>query len=760
MVKRPKLIVDGQLFQTPAWHRGMGKYSLALLDALFKLGLNDKYEAVEVILNKNLVAEQESIDTLYAMFEAINFVSLDLEVPAHHKAIKDLRIKNRLTIEDFIGDQEHDFLILSLFIDEACVVFSESAQNKMLLFYDLIPFLYHERYKNRIDFEGYLDHFKTIFEASQIFTISQTVANDMEVFLGISKDKLHNIDGASIDRSKLTTKKPKIKLDSKFILMPSGDELRKNNLRAVKGFEEFNSSNGNEYKLVLTSRFSDYTINELQSYSDNLIFTGNIPEEELQWLYLNAELTLFASEYEGLGLPILEAASVGNTIACSDIPVFREISEQGLYFFDYLDTTSIARTIVKALSKDNWEEKNKHYPDILKKYTWHNSAAKFLSAIDSPLTAPISAEAKPKIAVLTPHPAGFSAIGKVVAECHDAFSRYFEIDYYYDYGAYHRAVRPDYLSHIASTYEAATFNAKSYEGYDAVIYHIGNSDYHLDSIKSALHLPGLVILHDTYLNGAFEVLEKAGYIAKDRLQLEKILNKLDRKKLGEYLTTIVNNQLAVITHSEYASTAVKSVLENDVIVKKVNLPVATPSSVKEYVTGGLQIGLAGIIADVKGLSIIEQLASSDLYKDCVINIFGFNFAKPEVIEQFKKWSHVRIHPNPTDFEFQTKLAKLDLLINYRMEYRGETSLTALEAMRYGVPVIVKGDTGWYSELPSTAVLKADSVEEAIMKVSEAFYGLELRKKTGHQARQETKNNFTHELYARDICALIKHCTQN
>lgn len=760
MIKRPKLIVDGQLFQTPAWHRGMGKYSLALLDALFKLGLNDRYDEVEVVLNKNLAAEKESLDTLSAMFDTVNFVFLDLEVPAPHKAIKDLRTRNKLAIEGFTGDQDHDFLILSLFIDEACVVFSDSAEKKMLLFYDLIPFLYHERYKNRIDFEGYLDHFKTIFEATQVFTISQTVADDMEVFLGISKDKLHNIDGASIDRAKLTAKKPQIKLDSKYILMPSGDELRKNNLRAVKGFEEFNSSNGNEYKLVLTSRFSDYTINELRSYSDNLIFTGNIPEEELQWLYLNAELTLFASEYEGLGLPILEAASVGNTIACSDIPVFREISKEGLYFFDYLDTTSIARTIVKALSKDKWEEKKKHYPGILKKYTWHNSATKFLEGIDSHPSAPINADAKLKIAVLTPHPAGYSAIGKVVAECHDAFSRYFEIDYYYDYGVYHRAVRPDYLSHIAPTYEAATFNARSYEGYDAVIYHIGNSDYHLDSIKSALHLPGFVILHDTYLHGAFEVLEKAGYIRKDRLQLEKILNKLDSKKLGEYLTTIVNNQRAVITHSDYASKAVKSVLADDVTVKKVNLPVATPSSEKEFTTGGLQIGLAGIIADVKGLSIIEQLASSDLYKDCVINIFGFNFAKPEVIEQFKKWSHVRIHSNPTDFEFQTKLANLDLLVNYRMEYRGETSLTALEAMRYGVPVIVKGDIGWYSELPDSAVLKAASVEEAIMKVSEAFHGLELRKKTGHRAQQETKNNFTHELYAKEIYALINQRQQD
>jgi glycosyltransferase involved in cell wall biosynthesis len=747
-----RLVIDGQVFQTAAWYRGMGKYSLSLLEALIKNGLAKKYEKIELLLNANIQAEPGSIETLKKMFDNLEFLNIKLEVPSPGKEIKEIRDNNKQALLGALGEEPYDFLILSLFIDEACIVFPDNASNKMLLFYDLIPFLYHERYKNRINFSGYLDHFKTIYEAEQIFTISQTVANDLEVFLGIPKDVLVNIDGASIDRSKLTAQKPNIDIPEKFILMPSGDELRKNNLRAVKGFEEFNSSNGNEYKLVLTSRFSEYTVEELNSFSQNLIFTGNIPEEELQWLYLNADLLLFASEYEGLGLPVLEAASVNKKIACSDIPVFKEISAEALYFFDHLDTSSIARTIVKALSSSEWLEKNKSYPAILNKYTWSNSADKFLRGIKQPVQ--IDHHNKPRIALLTPHPAGFSAIGKVVAECHYTFNKYFNIDYYYDYGAFHREVRPDYLSHVANTYEATHFNATQYREYDAVVYHIGNSDYHLDSIKSALHLPGVVILHDTFLSGAFESMERAGYITKDRLNLEVKLNDMDKKHLGEYLTSIMNNQNVIITHSEYAAEAVNNVLESKIPVKKVNLPVATPVKIEDTQSHGLQIGLAGIIADVKGLSIIEQLASSELYKDCVINIFGFNFAKPEVMQQFKRWSHVKIHPNPSDFEFQTKLAKLDVLVNYRMEYRGETSLTALEAMRYGVPVVVKGDIGWYSEIPEGTVLKADTVEDAVAKVADAIEDAGLRRRVGTAARTETLRHFSHDEYARSILGLI------
>jgi len=749
-----RLIIDGQVFQTMAWHRGMGKYSFALLEALFDGGITKQYKEIELVLNANIKAEPGSIETLKRRFSNLKFTSLNLEVTSSDKSIKDLQTINKQRITESLDGTPFDYLILSLFIDEACIVFPENASNKLLLFYDLIPFLYHERYRNRIDFSGYLDHFRTIYEADKIFTISQTVANDLEVFLGISEGKLVNIDGASINRADITSKKPDINLPEKFILMPSGDELRKNNLRAVKGFEEFNSSNGNEYKLLLTSYFSDYTTEELKSYSDNLIFTGNIPEAELQWLYLHAELLLFASEYEGLGLPVLEAISAGQKVACSDISVFKEISPDGLYFFDHLDTSSIARTIVKALALHGWHDKKKTYPAILKKYTWGNSASTLITTLKSLAQEKATPLAKPKVAVLTPHPAGFSAIGKVVAECHDEFSKYFELDYYYDYGAYHREVRPDYLSHIAQTYDATEFNAKIYADYDAVIYHIGNSDYHLDSIKCALHMPGYVILHDTFLSGAFETMERAGYITKDRLALEMMLNELDKTKLGEYLTTIVNNQLGVITHSKYAAKAVKSVLEVNVPVHKINLPVSTPTKIKDIETLGLQIGLAGIIADVKGLSIIEELASSELYKECVINIFGFNFAKPEVTKQFRKWAHVKIYPNPSDFEFQTKLAKLDVLLNYRMEYRGETSLTALEAMRYGVPVVIKGDSGWYSELPDNIVLKATSIEETIQRVAEAIKSPALRKGIGEKARCELLQKYSHDQYAKGILSFL------
>ena len=743
--KKNKLFIDGQVFQTDAWNRGMGKYSLGLLSTVHD-SLKKNYSHIYIITNDGLPLKNGVKKSLMSACPSAEIISLSLQRPSSKKTVKNLQPINQDILDEYIDShaagQKVDFLLLCLFLDEACAVFPSKTTN-YLLFYDLIPYLYHDRYRSRINFSDYLQHFKTIYEADKIFTISQTVSDDMEIYLGINRKRLVNIDGASIDRSKVNAKKPSFDIPEKFILMPSGDELRKNNLRAARGFELFNKTHNDKYKLIVTSRFSDHSRDEMKKYSESIIFTGNIPEEELQWLYENSELVLFASEYEGLGLPILEAMTVKKKITCSNIPVFREISEDALFFFDHLNPDSIANTLDSSLLATDWSAKEVLYKDILAKYSWQKTGEKFIDGIKK--ISKYSDNTKERIAILTPHPEGFSAIGKVVAESHEALSELYDIDYYFDYGIYHRPVRPDFLSSLSPCYDATEFNASRYADYDAVVYHIGNSDYHLESIKNALHLPGVIILHDTNLEGAFQSLERSGYITEQRKDLEVQLNKINKSKNSSFLTSVVNNQLGVIAHSKYAARAVSGILTSDVNVCSSNLPVSSPILLKSK-NEIFKIGLAGIIADVKGLEVIEQIASDDRFVDCEINIFGHNFAKPDVVDQFKKWSNVHVIPNPTDFEFQTKLSSLDALVNYRLEYRGETSLTVLEAMRYGVAAIVR-DIGWYSELPDDCVVKVRSIQETIdalstLKEDKVYLG-----KVQVNAKRLIEKDFTHTQYA-------------
>lgn len=753
------LVIDCQLFQTDAWHRGMGKYSLSLLTELVKGKLH--HTNVILLLNNSIESDPEMLASLRKVCPDAQQVQLELLVPGSRRKNIDIEHHNKQVIGNYIDTLETstpvDFLILSLFLSQAFIVFPDNAR-KLIIFYDLIPYLFENRYKERINYDDYLVHFRTIFEADMIYAISQTIADDMMVYLGIPASKLQNIDGASIDRSHLTAKKPSIAVPDKFILMPTGDELRKNNLNAVKGFTEFNQQHNNEYALIITSTFGDASRQELEIYSDKLLFSGNIPGAELQYLYEKADFVFFPSEYEGLGLPILEAMSVDKKIACSNIPVFKEISEDAFYYFDPTDPASIAEVLAETVSAPEWKQKKVQYKGILKNYTWESSAQKFIDGYKKLNTAPIKqAEVKkPRVAVFTPHPSGYSAIGKVVAECHATFSEVFDIDYYYDYTPATTAhVRPDYLSHIANCYEASEFTINSYRDYDAVIYHIGNSDYHLNTIKNALYLPGYVILHDTHLGGAFGELQRHGSITPERLKIEELLNKKNKQGTSSFLTSLVNNQLGVITHSQYADKAAQHILAAPVATTKVNLPVATPQlRHQDTITENLQIGLAGILADVKGLPLIEQLATHPDFAHCTFNIFGFSFVKPETLEKLAYLENVRIFTDPSDFEFQTRLSQLDVLINYRLEYRGETSLTVLESMRYGVVPIVR-NIGWYGELPSTTAVHVSTEEELSSRLHELVDNKQFRTEHQTASKAYVSTEFTHTQYASRLAAFIE-----
>lgn len=768
-------IIDGQVFQSAAWHRGMGKYSYELLKHLIPKSLEEKGD-VEIIFTTKLPVP-EDVEALLAEYKKVRRLELDLALPKEPRTernVQDIRVANKQVLNNHYRSDSYseygsaNFLILSVYLDEVCSVFPDDIDNKLLVYYDSIPYLYHERYGQ---FQGFFDHFylphtATVYEADKLLTISGTVANDLKIFFGIPDRKLLNIDGAYIAKPKTDPIKPGILGEvTDFILMPSGQELRKNNLRAIRAFRSYVNATKSKTKLVITSFFSDEVRKELEMIGGgSVIFTGNVSNEEMAWLYENNKAILFASEYEGLGLPVLEAVNDNKIVLCSDIPVFKEISEDAFFYFDPLDEDDIKQTLIDTLPviEKVANSKTKHYASIRKKYTWERSAGLVAEALEAKKSQMVNE--RKKIAILCPDPSGFSAIGKVVAESHPTYSDYFDIDYYFDRGPGHREVRPNLLKYAAAHYQAAEFNQSKYDQYEGVIYHIGNSEYHLETIRAALTMPGYAILHDTHLDGAYANLVEAGYITAERLELESCIDEAILQESGldhldaSKLASVVNNQKAIITHSQYALKAVSQLIVegNTVRMTQLNLPVDTTSQIKER--SQLQrpvIALAGIIAGIKGINIIESIAQNPKFAHCLVKIFGFSFAEPESIERLSLLPNVEIASNPSDFQFQRNMSTVDILVNVRKHYHGETSLTTLEAMRYGVAVVVK-KVGWYDELPENAVRKVENEDQVEEVLSDLLSNTANLSKINRNALDLIVKEFNHDQYAKGMYDIVSH----
>jgi glycosyltransferase involved in cell wall biosynthesis len=86
---------------------------------------------------------------------------------------------------------------------------------------------------------------------------------------------------------------------------------------------------------------------DLLGLADRVCFLGSVPEKDLPALYSGALAFVFPSQYEGFGLPPLEAMACGVPVACSDIPSLRETAGDAALFFNLKDPAAIAAAIEK-----------------------------------------------------------------------------------------------------------------------------------------------------------------------------------------------------------------------------------------------------------------------------------------------------------------------------------------------------------------------------------------------------------------------------
>lgn len=745
------LIVDAQILQSAARRRGIGRYSENLLSAIIA---NGSYDSVKLIFSKRTHDTNSDDKDPINNFHSAEVIYLDLRNTSK-SSIEETSFRNKGTINKYIrklniNPKNIDFLILSPFQEPIVSVFPDGV-NKFLVFYDLIPYLYSQQYEREMYFDQYLKRFTLLFEADKLLTISGAVGEDLATYLGIPETRICPIYGAPV-RSDDELTDQAIQLPKNYILMPTGGDIRKNNERAVAGFEEFNKKSKHKYKLLVTSHFSRPAKTRLRKISKNIIFTDSVSHTQMDRLYEKSHCVLFVPESEGLGLPVLEGISHSKSVVCSDLDVFHEIKSSALVFCDHTKPDAIASSLDAALKKRINSKIQNENKRTLEFFSWEKTAERAIKYMSSSGRKELFR--KPKIAIFTPKPDGLSAIGKVVAESHATLSEYFDIDYYAESGPEAESTRPNYLQYLANYYPATYFSVTKYADYDAVFYHIGNSEYHLESIANSLYMPGYVIIHDTNISDAFRVMTERNLISRNRMELEAHMTKVAKTTQSKSMISVVSNQLAVLTHSKFATSAVNEASVGDSHrVGTVNLPTRTPREEPRRTRKKLTFGLAGIIADIKGTEVIEMLAKDQRYANHTLSIFGYSYSPASTINRLRSYDNLEVATNVSDLDFLNKMKELDVFVNYRMQYQGETSLSTLEAMRQGVVVIVR-NVGWYSELPDDAVIKVNTIDEVVDKLNHLVDNIDVMDKLSRNAIKYVRENHSHENYAKRMLEII------
>lgn len=221
--------------------------------------------------------------------------------------------------------------------------------------------------------------------ASKIIAVSENTKRDLVRLYGVPEEKIKVVyegnsnEQLTTDNLQRTTEDERLILDdeglgiknkelgddSKFkiskpyFLFIGRIEMRKNVGRMIEAFDLFKKKYGTNHTLVLAGK-PGYGYEKIRNqklgiqHAGDIVELGYVSEEEKWGLLRGADGFLFPSLYEGFGLPILEAQSVGIPVLTSNTSSLPEVSgESGAVFVNPESVEDITFGMEKlALERD------------------------------------------------------------------------------------------------------------------------------------------------------------------------------------------------------------------------------------------------------------------------------------------------------------------------------------------------------------------------------------------------------------------------
>jgi glycosyltransferase involved in cell wall biosynthesis len=208
--------------------------------------------------------------------------------------------------------------------------------------HDLI-FLRYPQYYKIIDRLIYKRKFtKACIDAKVIVAASEQTASDIQFFLGIDSRKIkvvyQNCDeqfDKKIARQELDTVRKKYDLTASYFICIGTIEPRKKQLMVLQAFHQ---SNLNKH-LVFVGKQTNYAedlhqyINQSQ-IAEKVHFIEGADFADFPALYQNASMAIYASEFEGFGIPVLEAMRSDVNVALANTSSLTEVGGDAVHYFE------------------------------------------------------------------------------------------------------------------------------------------------------------------------------------------------------------------------------------------------------------------------------------------------------------------------------------------------------------------------------------------------------------------------------------------
>lgn len=196
--------------------------------------------------------------------------------------------------------------------------------------------------------------------ADAVITASQHARAEISDAYGIEPDRIHvvplGIDARFSPGEASAGLLTHVGAGRPFVLTVGTLQPRKNIETVLAAFERL-VAQGSDLTLVVTGG-SGWAARETAERiarspaSERVVMTGHVDDPTLVALYRSAKCFVFASRYEGFGLPVLEAMACGTAVVCSDRTSLPEVAGDAALLVSPDDVGQIEASIGRIVSSD------------------------------------------------------------------------------------------------------------------------------------------------------------------------------------------------------------------------------------------------------------------------------------------------------------------------------------------------------------------------------------------------------------------------
>jgi len=231
--------------------------------------------------------------------------------------------------------------------------------------------------------------------AKKVVVISESTKKDVVRFYGKSdRDVIVCYPGFEKEsrimnqESRIEEVKKRYHIQREYIIAIGTLQPRKNYERLIQAFANLKKT-GIKEQLVIVGKKGwlyepIYELVKKLGMEKDIIFTGYIGDEEQDLLLTNSRFYILASLYEGFGIPILEAQSIGSPCVLSNVSSIPEVAGDSALFFNPEDTKEIELKMREMLVNEKMrEEFSLKGRENVRRFNWEKCARGVLATIKS-----------------------------------------------------------------------------------------------------------------------------------------------------------------------------------------------------------------------------------------------------------------------------------------------------------------------------------------------------------------------------------------